>query len=101
MLDAGERGVADFGKVLEKTALELRRRGGVADADPFPHGLAARLNPSDSDRVREIVWELARQGVLTFGPNASSPGWPAPIAAVSVPAPSNAPRAGCATMRGS
>ena len=79
MLDAGERGVADFGKVLEKTALELRKRGGVADADPFPHGLAARLKPFDSDRVREIVWELARQGVLTFGPNASSPGWPGPM----------------------
>jgi hypothetical protein len=77
MLDAGERGVADFGKVLEKTARELRKRGGVADGpEPFPHGLAARMRPDDSDRVREIVWELARQGILTFGRTASDAGWP-------------------------
>ena len=80
MLDAGDAGMTSFSRLLEKIALERRKWDGVAPGPRRPnssHGLSADREPSDSERALEIVWDLARQGTLTFGPNAESPDWPA------------------------
>lgn len=34
------------------------------------------LTDSDQDKVREIIWNLVVEGVLTIGINASNPAWP-------------------------
>jgi hypothetical protein len=77
MLDDSEHGANNLERVLEKTALELCRRDGLAARrQHFSRGAASQLHPSDSELVLEIVWDLARQGILTFGVNASNPSSP-------------------------
>ena len=78
MLDAGHHGLNSFDGLLEKTALELDKRNELA-AGPqhfFSHGPASPLHPDDSQLVLEIVWDLVRQGILTFGVSASNLAWP-------------------------
>ncbi len=76
MLDAGDNGLQTFDRLLAKTAAELRRRNGVAvGRQHFSRGTAAQ-NLSVSKRVLEISWDLARQGIVIFSPDASNPGWP-------------------------
>lgn len=77
VLDAGDQGVDDFDRLLEKTALELGKRDGLAvGRHHFSFGPTAALHPADAELVLEIVWDLARQGILTFGLNPANPGWP-------------------------
>jgi hypothetical protein len=77
MLDDSEHGTNNLEGFLEKTALELRRRDGLAGGGRhFPRGPASQLHPNDSELVLEIVWDLARQGILTLGVNASNPSSP-------------------------
>ncbi len=77
MLGAGDSGMDSFERLLEKTGFELGERDGLAAGrQHLSRGPASQLHPSDSERVLEIVWDLAREGTLTFGPNASNPGWP-------------------------
>ena len=77
LLDANDKGVDRFEKLLEKAALELCRQDGQAhEQQHFCYGSAAELHPDDAELVLEIVWDLFRQGVLTFGLNAANPGWP-------------------------
>jgi hypothetical protein len=76
MLDDSESGTNNLERVLEKTALELCRRDGLATGQHFSRGPASQLHPSDSELVLEIVWDLARQGILTLGVNASNPSSP-------------------------
>jgi len=77
MLDEGEHGINSLDRVLEKTALELCKRDGVATGrQRFSHGPASQLHPGDSELVLEIVWDLARQGILTFVPDATNPNSP-------------------------
>jgi hypothetical protein len=74
VLGAGERGLGAFQTLLEKTALELGKRDGLA-AGPFPaFGPASRLHPSDTEAVLEIAWECARKGVVTFAPGETKTG---------------------------
>ena len=68
LLNAKETGANRFEKILEKTALEFAAQ----EAGPG----AARLHQDDVELILEIVWDLFRQGIITFGLNASSPGWP-------------------------
>ena len=77
MLDDSEHGTNNLEGVLEKTALELCRRDGLAAGRRhFPRGPASQLHPNDLELVLEIVWDLARQGILTLGVNASNPSSP-------------------------
>jgi len=77
MLEADVNGVNRFEKLLEKTALELCKQGGLEHAQQhFAHGAAAQLHPNDAELVLEIVWDLFRQGIVTLGSNPSNPGWP-------------------------
>jgi hypothetical protein len=85
MLGAGNHGMNSFERLLEKIAFELSKRSGLASAPPklsggpaSPHGPASPLRPCDLERVLEIVWDLAREGALTFGPEASNASWPCP-----------------------
>jgi hypothetical protein len=75
MLDAGDEGVKTFDRLLAKTAIELGKRNGMAVGRHHlsPAG-SSRANPSVSERVVEMSWDLARQGVVTFAPEASIPG---------------------------
>ena len=78
MLDAGDRGMDNFDRLLEMTALELDKRDGLGAGRRFSsHGAAPQLHPNDSELVLEIVWDLVRQGILTFGLSGSnlSPPW--------------------------
>ena len=77
LLDDANNGVDTFEKLLERTALELYRQDGAAQGrQSFSHGSAHQLNPSDSELVLDIVWDLFRQGIVTLGKNAANPGWP-------------------------
>jgi hypothetical protein len=77
LLDANQNRVDRFEKLLEKAALELCKQDGQAHGQQhFSYGSASRLHPNDAELVLEVVWDLFRQGVLTFGLNAANPGWP-------------------------
>src|SRR5580658_7226617 len=36
----------------------------------------ARLHPSDAELVRDVFWDLFRQGFITLGMNDANAGWP-------------------------
>ncbi len=79
ILDAGDAGMTTFSQFLEKIAFERRKWDGVS---PGPRclssqGLGADPEPSDSERAVEILWDLARQGTITFSDNAPSADRPA------------------------
>jgi len=77
ILGAGDHGIDNFGTLLEKTALELAKRDGPSPGGRQTlRGPASPLQRSDPERVVEIVWELARQGIATFGSAAPNPSWP-------------------------
>jgi len=77
MLDAHNNGVDRFDKLLEKTALELcKDEGADSGQQHFCYGSATQLRASDGELVLEIVWDLFRQGALTWGVNAANPAWP-------------------------
>ena len=72
-MDAGDGGIEDFDRLLEKTALELDRRDGLVAGSRFPsHRRASQLHPNDSELALEIVWDLVRQGIVTFGMTGSN-----------------------------
>jgi hypothetical protein len=50
-----------------------RRAGHHQGADAYRH---ARLHPYDAELVRDIFWDLFRQGFITLGLNDSNPAWP-------------------------
>ncbi len=77
MLDACANGAEKFDKILEKTALELYKQEAPSQGKPsFAHGSAAQLSPNDAELILDIVWDLFRQGIVTFGASAADPGWP-------------------------
>ena len=77
MLNASENGVDSFDKLLETAALEfLKQDGPEHGRQHYSYGAAAQLHPNDAELVLEIVWDLFRQGIVTFGLDASKPGWP-------------------------
>lgn len=57
--------VAGVGQVL------ARRAGTV-----LPPGQQYRLHPNDSELVRDVFWDLFRQGFITLGLNDPNPAWP-------------------------
>ena len=76
MLEGGDHGVNSFEALLEKTALELNKRNGLlVGRQHYSHGPASQLHPNDSQLALEIVWDLVRQGILTFGVSGSNPAW--------------------------
>ena len=77
LLEANDNGVDRFEKLLERTGLELWKQEGPEHVrQHFSYGSAAQLHPNDVELLLEIVWDLFRQGIVTLGLNASSPGWP-------------------------
>ncbi len=53
----------------------LNRREG--DRQQFnPLAPAVHLNSNDNDLIRDIFWDLFRQGIITLGMNDSNEGWP-------------------------
>lgn len=77
LLISHENGVDRFEKLLERTGIEIWKQEGVEQArQHFSYGSAAQLHPNDIELLLEIVWDLFRQGIVTFGLNASNPGWP-------------------------
>ncbi len=75
MLDAGDEGIKTFDRLLARTTLALAKRHGihVGRQHLSPVGSAC-ANPSVRDRVLDLSWDLARQGVLTFAADAQTPG---------------------------
>lgn len=47
------------------------RRSGLG-ADPFP----PRGHPQDDELIRDVFWDLFRQGAITLGSNDANPNWP-------------------------
>ena len=75
MLEAGDEGVKTFERLVAKTAIELEKRYGMAVGRQHVSAAgSSRADPSISERVLEVSWDLARQGVVTFAPEASIPG---------------------------
>jgi hypothetical protein len=50
-----------------------RRAAHNQTTDAYRH---ARLHPYDAELVRDIFWDLFRQGFITLGLNDSNPAWP-------------------------
>jgi hypothetical protein len=62
-------------ELQNETALALDRRAGR----PLPdqHGLSlVRLSADDAELVRDVFWDLFRQGFITLGLDDSNPHWP-------------------------
>ncbi len=77
LLNAHENGVDRFEKLLERIGLEFwKQEGAEHTRQHFSFGSAAHLHPNDVELVLEIVWDLFRQGIVTLGVSAISPGWP-------------------------
>jgi hypothetical protein len=58
-----------------ETALALDRRAGRSLPDQ--HGLSlVRLSADDAELVRDVFWDLFRQGFITLGLDDSNPQWP-------------------------
>lgn len=49
------------------------RKGAAREAEEYRR---ARLHPFDAELVRDIFWDLFRQGFITLGMNDSNPAWP-------------------------
>lgn len=75
MLAAGDLGLDSFDRLLDKTAAEIDDRDAHAGArQNASFGSTRQLHHNDSELVLEIVWDLVRQGILTFGaPNLGLP----------------------------
>ncbi len=43
---------------------------------PHQHPAESRLHPRDAELVRDVFWDLFRQGFITLGLNDSNPMWP-------------------------
>jgi hypothetical protein len=52
-----------------------RRDGSVTSGAYFGSG-AGHSNPQDAELVRDVFWDLFRQGYITLGLNNSNPNWP-------------------------
>jgi hypothetical protein len=57
--------------LLTEVTTELTKRSGQRP-DPIP----PPLHPHDSELVRDVFWDLFRQGFITLGMNDSNPAWP-------------------------
>ena len=62
-------------ELQNETALALDRRAGRPSPDQ--HGLSlVRLSADDAELVRDVFWDLFRQGFITLGLDDSNPQWP-------------------------
>jgi hypothetical protein len=60
--------------LIDSAAKVMALRAGHNQAtDAYRH---ARLHPYDAELVRDIFWDLFRQGFITLGLNDSNPAWP-------------------------
>ena len=55
---------------------EVFARKRSAPGQPQPHPADQRLHPSDAELVRDVFWDLFRQGFITLGLNDNNPMWP-------------------------
>ena len=80
LLGARETGVDRFERLLEQAARELGKQESAGQDSgrrtPVLSGAPAQLPAGDVELVLEIVWDLFRQGIVTFGQSAANPGWP-------------------------
>ena len=53
-----------------------RRRPRTPQPGHFGAGPRAQLHPSDAELVRDVFWDLFRQGFITLGGNNSNESWP-------------------------
>ncbi|GEP01494.1 hypothetical protein [Methylobacterium haplocladii] len=58
--------------VAERLAPAARERGSSGSI----FGDAPRADPHDAELLRDVFWDLFRQGYITLGINSSNPGWP-------------------------
>jgi len=77
LLDSPDNGAGKFETLLDKVARELLHDEAL-DVAPVlaTANIKAVLHPNDAELVLEIVWDLFRQGIVTFRVNAAKPGWP-------------------------
>jgi hypothetical protein len=61
--------------LVSGTAQVLGRRVGAREEGNAP-GYEHRLSTSDEELVRDVFWDLFRQGMITLGMNNANPNWP-------------------------
>ena len=66
--------VNQWGHLTTGVAEVIARRE-KTPATPYSHNQPV-LHPHDAELVRDIFWDLFRQGVITLGLNDSNPAWP-------------------------
>lgn len=64
-------GAEQFGGLVSSVAEVLARRAGYTG-----HASHAPKNPEDEELVRDVFWDLFRQGAITLGLNNANPNWP-------------------------
>jgi hypothetical protein len=70
--------VSQFGDLLAATAtvFHTKEPSTYAAAHAGYSTQVRRLHPSDEKLVRDVFWDLFRQGLVTLGMNSSNPNWP-------------------------
>jgi hypothetical protein len=54
----------------------LARRGADAPVVPLASSSETRMHPGDGELVRDVFWDLFRQGFITLGKNVHNESWP-------------------------
>jgi hypothetical protein len=65
-----------YANLLSGVAEVLARRGSSGQQIPLAGSSETRLHDRDSELVRDIFWDLFRQGFITLGKDDMSPAWP-------------------------
>jgi hypothetical protein len=66
---------SQFGHLTSGTAEVFARRT-AQSGQPYDRHQQHRLHPYDAELVRDVFWDLFRQGFITLGMNDSNPMWP-------------------------
>jgi hypothetical protein len=67
---------SQFGHLTAGVAEIFARRSPQPQQPHYVIGGTQRLHPNDAELVRDVFWDLFRQGFITLGMNDSNPGWP-------------------------
>ena len=69
-------GVGLYENLVKGVAEVLVRRGAEYKDEPYTSPNITRLGQSDIELVRDIFWDLFRQGIITLGRDENSEHWP-------------------------
>ena len=69
-------GVGNFNYLSAGVGQVMERRKFPSDEVPMAGSSEVRMDDRDAELVRDIFWDLFRQGLITIGSNTMNDGWP-------------------------